>query len=174
VRLGRYAAPTEPTPTFQCWGDTRDQKDDPFRLVVHQCSTDESIFLSETLGAGLLSFKHELVQGTSLGLLRLLSATETIFAQKMFFDGTADEATRFHCASSNVRTRNLTFRTELCARRFTRLPGLYEAVLRATPFGGKGERLVTTLNMSGVPFRLIKQMVERYLLEIANIPEAAK
>lgn len=175
VKLGEFRAPTEPTPTFQCWGDSKERKDEGYRIVVHQCSTDESIFLSEDLGAGLLSFKHELVQGKGLGLIRLLSATETVFAEKMFFDGTEEQTTRFHCESRNVRTKALTFRTELCARRFRRLPGLYEAVLRATPFNGNGERLVTTLNMSGVPFRLVKQMVERYLLGIdAVVAEAAQ
>ena len=168
VRLGGFTAPTEPTATFQCWGGTRDESEEPYDVIVHQCSTDESIFLSETLGAGLLSFRHELVQGKSLGLLRLLTATEGIFAQKSLFDGTARETTRFRCERSNVRTAHLSFRTELCARRFTRLPGLYEAVLRATPFGGDGERLVTTLNLSGMSFRLLRETVQRYLDSITR------
>lgn len=168
VRLGGFVVPSEPTRAFQCWGGTRDDADQPYEVVVHQCSTDESIFLSETLGAGLLSFRHDLVRGNSMGLLRLLTATENVFSQKAQFDGTARETTRFKCEASNVRTAQLAFRTELCARRFTRLPGLYEAVLRATPFGGDGERLVTTLTLSGMPFRLIRETAQRYLETISR------
>ncbi len=168
VRLGGFVVPSEPTRAFQCWGGTQDDADQPYEVVVHQCSTDESIFLSETLGAGLLSFRHDLVRGNSMGLLRLLTATENVFSQKAQFDGTARETTRFKCETSNVRTAQLAFRAELCARRFTRLPGLYEAVFRASPFGGDGERLVTTLTLSGMPFRLIRETVQRYLDTISR------
>lgn len=174
VRLGGFTAPTEPTPTFQCWGGTQDDDDLPYEVVVHQCSTDESIFLTETLGAGLLSFRHELVKGNTIGLLRLLTATENVFSQKSQFDGTARETTRFKCETSNVRTSGLAFRTVLCARRFTRLPGLYEAVLRASPFGGDGERLVTTLTLSGMSFRLIRETVQRYLESIGRVAQEAQ
>lgn len=174
VNLGQFKAPTEPTPTYQCWGDSREFKDDGYRIVLHQCSTDESIFLSEELSASLMSFKHELVQGKQLSLIRLLTTAENTFNQTMAFDGNDEQTTRFRCDSRNVRSGKLTFRTEFCARRYRRLPGLYEAVLRATPFNGRGERLVTTLNMSGVPFKLVRQMVERFLLGIElNGAEAA-
>lgn len=60
VRLGGYQAPTEPSPSFQCWGDAHEPKDADYRLVVHRCGTDESVFLSEDLNAGLVYFSHQL------------------------------------------------------------------------------------------------------------------
>jgi hypothetical protein len=174
VRLGRYHAPTEPSSAYQCWGDAHEPKDADYRLVIHRCSTDESIFLSEDFNAGMVSFTHELIDGESLGRLRLLAATEEVFSDKMDFDGSARETTRFRCSTANVRTSALTFRTELCARRLITLDGLYEAVLRATPLGITAQGLVTTLTMSGIRFDLIRQLVGRYLESITPATEPAK
>ncbi len=172
VRLGPYLAPTEPSSAFQCWGDARDPKDATYRMVVHRCSTDESIFLSEDLSASLVFFSHQLLDGPSMGKLRLLTATEEAFNEKLNFDATAREATRFSCHTENVRTTSLTFRTELCARRLTSFDGLYEAVLRATPLGATAQTLVSTLTMSGVRFDVIRLLAARYLESITAAPEA--
>ncbi len=174
VQLGPYRAPTEPSAAFQCWGDAREATDAAYRLVVHRCSTDESVFLSENLNAGLVYFSHRLLDGTSMSRVRLLTASEQVFNDKLEFDGTPRETTRFRCTTQNVRTPTMTFRTELCARRLKRLVGLYEAVLRATPLGAKAQSLVTTLTMSGLRFDLIQRLVTRYLVSITPSPEPAE
>jgi S1-C subfamily serine protease len=174
VQLGPYRAPTEPSAAFQCWGDAREPKDAAYRLVVHRCSTDESVYLSEDLSAGLVYFSHQLLDGEALSRIRLLTATEQVFNDKLAFDGTPRETTRFRCTTSNVRTSALTFRTELCARRLKTLDGLYEAVLRATPLGATAHSLVTTLTMSGLRFGLIQRLVERYLASITPAPEVGE
>ena len=174
VQLGPYRAPTEPSAAFQCWGDAREPKDAGYRLVVHRCSTDESVYLSDDLSAGLVYFSHQLLDGESLSRVRLLAASEQVFNDKLSFDGTPRETTRFRCTSNNVRTATLTLRTELCARRLKSLYGLYEAVLRATPLGATAQSLVTTLTMSGLRFDLIQRMVARYLASITPAPQAAE
>ncbi len=174
VQLGPYRAPTEPSAAFQCWGDAREPKDAAYRLVVHRCSTDESVFLSEDLNAGLVYFSHQLLDGGSLSRVRLLAASEEIFNDKLTFDGTPRETTRFRCTTDNVRTPTMTFRTELCARRLKSLDGLYEAVLRATPLGATAQSLITTLTMSGMRFDLIQRMVARYLASITPSLEPGK
>jgi serine protease Do len=172
VQLGPYRAPTEPSAAFQCWGDAREPKDASYRLVIHRCSTDESVYLSENLSAGLVHFSHQLLDGESMGRMRLLTASEQVFNDKLEFDGTPRETTSFRCTTSNVRTEKLAFRTELCARRLKTLYGLYEAVLRATPLGATTQSLVTTLTMSGMRFDLIQRMVTRYLASFVPAPEA--
>lgn len=174
VQLGPYRAPTEPSAAFQCWGDAREPKDAAYRLVIHRCSTDESVFLSDDLNAGLVYFSHQLLDGESISRTRLLAAAEQVFNDKLQFDGTARETTSFRCSTSNVRTASMAFRTELCARRIKTLDGLYEAVLRATPLGATAQSLVTTLTMSGLRFDLIQRMVVRYLATITPAAEAAK
>ena len=106
--------------------------------------------------------------------MRLLTASEQVFNDKLEFDGSSRETTSFRCTTSNVRTGKLAFRTELCARRLKALYGLYEAVLRATPLGATTQSLVTTLTMSGMRFDLIQRMVARYLESIVPAPEAAE
>jgi hypothetical protein len=174
VQLGPYLAPTEPSAAFQCWGDAREPKDAAYRVVVHRCSTDESVFLSEDLSAGLVYFSHQLLDGATLSRIRLLTASEQAFNDKLTFDGTAREATRFRCTTGNVRTATMTFRAEVCARRLKSLHGLYEAVMRATPLGATAQSLVTTLTMSGVRFDLIQRTVARYLASITSSPETGE
>ena len=174
VQLGPYRAPTEPSAAFQCWGDAREPKDAAYRLVIHRCSTDESVYLSENLSAGLVHFTHQLLDGESMSTTRLLTASEQVFNDKLEFDGSSRETTSFRCSTSNVRTTSMAFRTELCARRLKTLDGLYEAVLRATPLGAKAQSLVTTLTMSGLRFDLIQRLVARYLASITPAPGPAK
>ena len=174
VQLGPYRAPTEPSAAFQCWGDAREPKDASYRLVIHRCSTDESVYLSENLNAGLVYFTHQLLDGGTMGRMRLLTASEQVFNDKLEFDGSSRETTSFRCTTSNVRTGKLAFRTELCARRLKTLYGLYEAVLRATPLGATTQSLVTTLTMSGMRFDLIQRMVTRYLASIVPATEVAE
>jgi hypothetical protein len=174
VQLGPYQAPTEPSEAFQCWGDAREPKDAAYRLVIHRCSSDESVYLSESLSAGLVYFSHQLLDGESMSSTRLLTASEQVFNDKLEFDGNARETTGFRCSTNNVRTASIAFRTELCARRIKTLEGLYEAVLRATPLGATAQSLVTTLTMSGMRFDLIQRMVSRYLASITPAPEPAK
>ena len=142
---------------------------------MHRCSTDESVFLSEDLSAGLVYFSHQLLDGgvaephppahrERAGLQRQARVRRHARAK----------TTRFRCTTGNVRTATLTFRTEVCARRLKSLYGLYEAVLRATPLGATAQSLVTTLTMSGVRFDLIQRMVARYLASITPSPEAAE
>ena len=51
--------------------------------MIHRCSTDESVFLSENLNAGLVYFSHQLLDGGSMGRLRLLTASEQVFNDKL-------------------------------------------------------------------------------------------
>ena len=175
VQLGPYRAPTEPSAAFQCWGDAREPKDASYRLVIHRCSTDESVFLSENLSAGLVYFSHQLLDGGSMSRLRLLTASEQVFNDKLDvrWQFAGDDAAFVAQPAMSARGSS-TFRTELCARRLKTLYGLYEAVLRATPLGATAQSLVTTLTMSGLRFDLIQRMVARYLESIAPAPEAAE
>ena len=170
VALDGYRVPTAPDSSFRCWGDSDGDEDEApgVRVAVHGCSMDESIFLSETLGAGLARFEHELVRGQGLGRLRLLAALEGAFEQALPFDGTAREVTRFHCRHANLRTAAHTWRSALCVRRLRDFPGLYEGVFRSVSLGVYDAGLITSLTLSGVPFDLIRTLTARFLEAVGS------
>jgi hypothetical protein len=179
VALGPYTLPTEPARFFKCWADARREKRElPYELVRHRCSTDDYLFISEDQWSGILEIEHVLVQSKELNPMRFAALQSSQFRGEpdffgMFF-GTEEEVTRYRCETRNVRQsasddhqRALTMRTVFCVRRYRRLPGLYDAVVKAASLGGGDTGLVTTLTLSGVSFENAQRVARRYLERIA-------
>jgi serine protease Do len=189
VTLGPYTLPTQPAPFFKCWGDAQQSKEQPYRIVTHRCSTDDYLFIASDHASGIVEMKHELITSDRLGALRFYALYEEQFASGFFgsfllsggdFDfggptdwGSEEEVTRYVCRTRNVRNRSLTLRTALCVRRYRKLAGLYDAVLKAAVVGASRREggLVTTLKLSGVSFENAQRVANRYLESIAWTPK---
>ncbi|MDX2194436.1 MAG: serine protease [Gemmatimonadales bacterium] len=174
VQLGPFRAPTRPAPWFRCWGDAREPTPQaPVRQVQHSCSTEDDVFISETLQAGAVSLSHTLLGTDRVGALRFSAAYEQAFKADLPFDGTAEEATRFRCTTRNVRQATLVVRAQLCVRRYRRLPGLYEAAMRTATLGGGRTGLVSDLVLSGTTFPTIQRVTQRFIEALAAAPASA-
>ena len=164
VELGPFRLPTRPAPFFNCWGDSETDVDDPYDLVAHVCSTDDEVFISGDQGAGLIEFDHRLLTSERLGALRFAARYTKVLRRPVDTDwADAAAATPFRCREGNVRERRLTMKVVFCVRRYRKLEGLYDAVLRAAVIGGGRRGLVTTLTMTGVTFANARTMARRYL-----------
>jgi hypothetical protein len=55
----------------------------------------------------------------------------------------------------------------LCVRAYRKLPGLYDAVLKAAPLGRHGSGIVSTLTLAGVSYENIGTLSRRYVERIS-------
>lgn len=166
VRLGDWTLPTEPSDVFNCWGETDDEQDQPYTITHHFCSTGDDVFLSSEQSSGIIEFEHDLVESETLGRIRfaaLYTRELRALAVEWGLDREGDEdVTGYRCRSANVRRGALVMKAVLCLRRFKRLPGLYDAVVRFATLGGRASGVISTLTLSGVSAANAERIAQRY------------
>ena len=170
VTLGRFSLPTEPAPFFKCWADANRDEEDPFEVVHHQCSTDDYVFISGEQSTGLMSLSHELLINKSLNPFRFHALYTGSFGGSFESDvpfADAHAVTPYKCETRNVRRDRMTMRTVFCVRKYRKLEGLYDAIVKAAVLGSSETGLVTTLSLSGVTFENAHALARRYLEQIA-------
>ena len=167
AKLGRWQVPTRPADFFNCWGDSDEDTDQPWVAVHHYCSTDDDIFLTGDESTGIIDFQHDLLSSDKLNRFQFHALyTHRLRELSRDWDIVArgdEDYTPYRCRTGNVRERRLTAKTILCARRYKRLPGLYDVVFRIATLGEVHEGLLSTLTMSGVSFANARAMVRRYV-----------
>lgn len=168
VRLGPFEAPTEPAPFFNCWADADQSKDRPYTSVRHYCSTDDYLFLSGEQSSGIITLTHHLITSTKLNRFRFATLYSQIFSGDFGLDeGSAEELTSFRCETRNVRNGKLHLRAVLCLRRYRKLEGLYDAVVKLAALGVPDAALVTTLSLAGVSAENVQRLADRLIRSIA-------
>lgn len=175
VTLGHYTLPTKPAPFFKCWADAvHNTRELLYQRVEHQCSTDDYIFIAADQSSGVVSFRHELVSSDTLNAMRFSGLLSSRLATgEGGIEGSEEEVTPFRCASRNVRgdprgsARPITLRAVMCVRRYRKLSGLYDAVVKLATLGEPRAGVVSTLLLSGVSFANAERVTQRYLERVA-------
>jgi len=168
VRLGPFVVPTEPEAFFKCWADADEEKDRPYSVSYHTCSTDDNLFLSAEQSSGIVELTHQLITSRELPRPRFYAAYENQL-QGMFDgdDASPEEVTSYRCTTSNVKTATLTLRAVICLRRYRKLAGLYDAVIKTATLGPSNAGLVTTLRLAGVSAPNVQRLAAHLLRSIA-------
>ena len=140
------------------------RKELPYTAVSHVCSTDDYIFITGQQSSGIVQFYHQLLATEELNPLRFFTLYSTQFqAGNEAQFGSEEEVTSFRCNAQNVKTAAGKMKSVLCARRYVKLPGLHDAVLKIAPLGGNHVGLVSALSLSGASFDNIQAISRRFL-----------
>lgn len=167
VRLGPFVVPTEPEAFFKCWADADEQKDRPFTVSYHTCSTDDNLFLSADQSSGIVDLTHQLITSKELSRPRFYAAYQAEFQQSFSFDeSSSEEVTSYRCSTRNVRSATVTLRAVICMRRYRKLAGLYDAIVKTATLGPADAGLVTTLTLSGVSAANVERLSKLLLRSI--------
>ncbi|MEE8062640.1 MAG: serine protease [Gemmatimonadales bacterium] len=164
VTMGPYRLPTRPAPYFNCWGDASMDSDTPYEIVDHQCMTDDYIFVSSDMESGVVQMWHRLLTTEELNRFRFYSLYSDDFQiSDRWFPGSEEEVTSFVCEDRTVRNDHLPLKVVFCIRRYRKLAGLYDAVIKAAVLGQASVGLQTSLILSGVSFENATTLMGRYL-----------
>ncbi|MEO8201700.1 MAG: serine protease [Gemmatimonadota bacterium] len=169
--LGHYRLPTNPASFFNCWADADRNDDSPYEVVDHQCSTDDYVFISGEHSSGVVEFEHRLLSSKELNRFRFFSLFSDQFRMGgSLGPGDDEDVTPYRCESRPVNQHGLTMKVLFCVRRYRKMTGLYDAVVKAAVLGERDAGLLTTLNLSGVSFENAEMMARRYLGSITWNP----
>ncbi|MEO6067599.1 MAG: serine protease [Gemmatimonadota bacterium] len=165
--LGGVELPTRAAPFFNCWADADREPSRPWESVEHLCTTDDVVFLSEDLWAGVLEFGHTLFTSDKLSPVRFYAMYQDRFGGDVQWLGGGDEdLTEFRCRTRNVEQGNAKWRTVFCLRAYKRLPGLYDAVFKAAQLGRGNVGVMTRLTLSGVTSKAAEATARRYFARV--------
>lgn len=168
VVLGPYRLPTKPAPFFNCWADADHSENVPYEVVTHECSTDDYVFVSRDHASGIVEFRHRLLESDELNRFQFAALLSEEFQGAEWVSRAGEEdVTPFRCRARNLEQGGLHLRTAFCVRRYRKLEGLYDAVLRAVTISRERHGIVTTLSLSGVSRDNAERVARRYLGSIA-------
>ncbi len=171
VRLGHYEAPTRLAPQFNCWGDTLQDEEDLFEGLSHECFTEDRIYVSEEQGFSVVALRHRQLKTKQLSPARFYELYSAYFEDNnSSLPGTEEDYTEFRCTTRFVSNATLPLKTSFCVRRYRKLAGLYDAVLKAAALGHDDEGFETSLVLSAVSFENALRVSRAYLESIAWKP----
>jgi serine protease Do len=164
VRIGGYKLPSQLSPFFKCWGDSKHQENYPYYTVDHRCFTDDYIHISDEHSLGIIRFSHRHITNDGMNTFRFNNLYSELFQDKGYYmPGKEEEVTRFECMSGTLRHAGMVFKTAFCARGYRKLRGLYDVVFKAAILGPDHSGLETELELSGIGFEKAVDVTKGYL-----------
>jgi S1-C subfamily serine protease len=166
--LNGYRVPGHIAAFVRCWGDAGRDPAKVYDLVTQQCSSEDDIYLSRSQQTGFIHFQHEFLSGRRINRFRFYNLYQERFNapyEKIHAD--RGDVSRFACHTDFVRHGGLDFKAVLCLRRYKRLPGLYDAVLRAATLDANTHGVITTLVLAGVSADNARRFARHYLESFA-------
>jgi hypothetical protein len=166
--LGRYRLPGKIAPFLRCWGDSDYKKDRLYHTTSWDCSAQNYLYVSRSQLSGTLNFSHELVASDTLDRFRFFALYQEFFSQDAYAPrADKEDVGKFDCVTEFVTQNDLTFKAVLCLRAYKKLPGLYDAVLKAATLNDNNQGVLTTLTLGGVSFENATRFARHYLGSIA-------
>lgn len=167
IRLGDYELPGKLGPFLNCWGGTVKDEDEPYETVSHQCGVEDAVYVAAGLSSGTIGFQHTLLTSNELNPLRFFALYQNRFAAAWSpLGGRKEHVGPFACTTDFVDREGSTFRVVYCLRAYRKLPGLYDAVLKAASLDSNRTGVQTTLTLSGVSYENAQRFARRYLESI--------
>jgi hypothetical protein len=169
VELGDYVLPTAPASFIECWGDKNADDDTPYETVDHSCSGGDYVFVASDKVAKTIKFRHRLITTEELNRFRFFALYSSYFGMNygLVYHSSDEEVTEFQCSTGYVESGDITFKTIFCARRYQKLEGLYDAILKAAILESNNTGLETTLTLTGVSYDKAVSYARKYLEEIS-------
>ncbi len=166
--VGTASAPTRPAPFFNCWGDAQRDDEARYQARLHECGSDDAVFLSNRVTIHPVELRHRHIETADLGPGDFYDTYSQFFeANHSEKWGTAQDFSAFRCRTRFVRSGDLTFKTAFCARRYLRYAGLYDVVFKAALLGRERAGFETALVLSAFSFDNARRLSRRHLEAIA-------
>lgn len=166
-QLGQMRVAGEVSAYFKCWGNTDDDKDQLFKLTETACTSEDSIFLSDTLQTGAIDYQYGWTTSAGLGASRfhrLLSDSNG----RMFTRNPAgeDDVTNYQCNTGFVAASDdpdAVFRTVQCVRQYKQYPELYDVLFLSVMLGQADQSLSSHFALSGVSRENAEEFTRKFI-----------
>lgn len=163
-KLGEFSVPARIGDLMQCGAGTEREAGKPYTVDAYQCYTLSSLYIDRRLNTGMVTFRHRILRSKELGALRFAHLQEMYFAAGSYgevFD--RRHHTGYACRDEIVALQGTRAKMAMCVRRYKRLEGLYDVVLKIATLGDPGVALQSELEMDGVSFEAATTFSRRYV-----------
>lgn len=169
--LGAYSVPGALADYINCWGRTDREPRELYHSVSYHCSTDENLFLSDTLSSGSIRYSHVLYSTEDLSPLHFFHLMESMASvNTRSFGGTEEAMSNFRCTSDFVVHDDHTSKVMFCLRHYRQFDGLYDLYQQSLALRGDHELLESTLSLTGVSAENARAFARKFQESIAWKP----
>lgn len=180
--LGEARVVGEIVPAIRCWGNTRDDDDNPVLRIDKGCTGQDMIFLSDDFNTGRVEYEFFWLEAEDMRPSRFYADYER--QMRGFYPGNnagEEDVTNFRCkqgftrqerggdapASKPERKREpLVARTSYCVRRYKNFPDLYDTFFLSLSVSEKNRALVSHFTLSGFTRESTAAFTEKFTSEI--------
>lgn len=164
TQLGNYRVPNKLARFIKCWGDSKTEAAQRYQQVVQECSSEDNLYVSRTHTTGVIQFQHQWLSARTLNKFQFYSVYQEQFNTNYpGIPASADDVSRYACHTDFVKSNGVRFKVALCLRANKRLPGLYDAVLKAATLNENHGGVLTTLVLAGVSINNALRFSQHYL-----------
>lgn len=157
----RYRVPVPQEVFMRCWGQSSPAEGKGLRFERSQCSMNQGVFVGGFLTTGVLSTRHEIYDGRTLGPWRYARQVSASFANEAFVGGRHRTAAR--CSERHVQSGGLPMRAVVCMSAYRKLPGLYDVSVLALTLDDPTGGVLGRFDARGVAFDNALKLAESYI-----------
>lgn len=167
LNVGKVNVPGEVSGAFRCWGGSKDEKKDLFKISWAQCSSEDVIYISSDLYTGQIGLQYEWIQSKGLDPFRFYNLYESHFtAAETFSNAGKQDATNFQCHTDFVSINNADWKVAFCARNYKKYPLLYDVNATMAAVEENDAGLVIRLIALGVERDTAMKFIRKFLEEV--------
>lgn len=167
-KIGDVQVAGEIIDAFKCWSESRDKNNEPYRYAFMSCSSEDEIFISDSLSTGKIMYKYYWLTNKSRYVMKFYNALEYYYSDAYeYFNADKEEAKNFQCNTEFVKQDNKTYKVNYCARRYINYKSLYDINLSLATVDSRDNGFIAELIVFGVTKINSDKLVERFIKEIA-------
>ncbi len=146
----------------RCWGDTSNDKDSLYSVTWSRCSSNDSIYISNSFNTGKLDYEFYLFSTNELNPVRFFARYQNAFGPIYSANKAGKEdVTNFQCHQDFVDNENVpaeeaknkgisAWDTLFCSRSYNNYPGIYDVLFINAYLGENDQGLITHFSLTGV------------------------
>jgi len=167
VPLGRAKALDQITGFLRCWGDSKNQEEQPDDTpfwAQRSCQTDHNIFVSPSLMTGKIELQFYWSETSELNSAQFYNHYQQVFSSFHPGNGGREEDLgRWSCDNEFVAASADVTKVVLCARGYDTMPGLYDVLFLQGSASREHEAHITHFTLAGTTRELAQKFTERFI-----------
>ena len=167
VPLGRAKALDEITGFLRCWGDSKNQQEQPDNTpfwAQRSCQTDHNIFISQSLETGKIEIQFYWLETDSLTSTQFYEHYQQVFSSfQPGNNGREEDLGRWSCDNAFVTAEAEVTKTVLCARGYDNMPDLYDVLFLQGNVSREREAHMIHYTLAGTTRELAEKFTRRFI-----------
>jgi len=127
IRIGAAVVPGDILNSFKCWGDSIRKDKELYEYTYINCSTQDSIFLSDSFYTGQIEYKYNWMTSRGLNHIRFYKQYERFYSYPHeYYNAEEKDVTNFSCHTQFVEIDRKDFKASFCSRNYKKYSRLYD------------------------------------------------